>query len=117
MESFDAMAGLAALAQPTRLDAFRLLVAAEPAGLTGGEVARRLAVPANTISAHLAALAQAGLVTAARSGRSIVYRASVARVRALVLFLLADCCGGDPDACAPALAALAPGRPGAPAAP
>ncbi len=108
MENDRAIPALAALAQPTRLDVFRLLVRHEPGGLPAGEVARQLGIPHNTLSSHLGILARAGLVRSARNGRSIVYRADVAQVSALAAFLLEDCCRGRPDACAPALAALTP---------
>ena len=108
MESSSAIATLAALAQPTRLDAFRLLVAAEPLGLPAGELARRLDVPPNTLSAHLAILSHAGLVAGTRASRSIIYRANLGQVQAVTLFLLRDCCGGEPSLCAPVVAALAP---------
>ncbi|KAA5597175.1 metalloregulator ArsR/SmtB family transcription factor [Blastochloris sulfoviridis] len=101
MESEDALLALSALAQATRLDVFRLLVAHEPEGLAAGEVARRLAVPANTLSAHLAILARAGLINAARHSRSIVYRARPERLHALVGFLVEDCCGGHAELCPP----------------
>ncbi len=108
MDENEAIAALAALAQSTRLDAFRLLVAREPQGVAAGELARLMAVPQNTMSAHLAILARAGLVSGARHGRSIVYRANLARPREIALFLLKDCCGGRPDVCAPLVADLAP---------
>ena len=108
MESSDAIAAFSALAQPTRLAAFRLLVASEPRGLAAGVLADELGVPDNTLSTHLGLLARAGLVTSQRQGRSIVYRADVGRIRALVLFLLADCCGGRADRCEPLLAELLP---------
>jgi arsenate reductase len=101
MESEDALLVLSALAQTTRLDVFRLLVAHEPGGLAAGEVARRLAVPANTLSAHLAILARAKLIVAARHSRSIVYRARPERLHALIGFLVEDCCGGHADLCSP----------------
>lgn len=104
MESEDALLALSALAQTTRLDVFRLLVAHEPEGLPAGEVARHLAVPANTLSAHLAILARAGLIVAARRSRSIVYRARPERLHALVGFLVEDCCGGRADLCPPSAA-------------
>lgn len=90
------------------LDVFRLLVRHEPTGLAAGEIARQLDVPQNTMSAHLATLAQAGLVVGARHSRSIIYRADLARFRETILFLLNDCCGGRPDVCAPLIADLAP---------
>ncbi|MCA3573312.1 MAG: helix-turn-helix transcriptional regulator [Aestuariivirga sp.] len=101
MEKKDAIDALAALAQPTRLEAFRLLVKQEPDGLPAGEIARRLDVPHNTMSTHLAILTRAGLVSAQRHSRSMIYRAELGLVRQLVLFMLKDCCNGQPDLCAP----------------
>ena len=108
MDAVEAIAALAALAQPTRLDTFRLLVEREPEGVPAGELARLLAVPQNTMSAHLSILARSGLVAGERQSRSIIYRASLARLRELTLFLLKDCCGGRPEVCAPLVADLAP---------
>ena len=102
MDSTLAIAALAALAQPTRLDVFRLLVRHEPEGLPAGELARRLAVPPNTLSAHLGVLSRAGIVTGERRSRSIIYRADIAALRTLTTCLADECCGGRPDLCAPA---------------
>ena len=101
MESETAMEILAALAQSTRLDAFRLLVKHAPDGLPAGDVARLLGVPHNTLSAHFSVLARAGLVEAERRSRSIIYRADVGAIGRLAAFLIEDCCGGRLG-CAPA---------------
>ena len=77
---------LAALAQGTRLDAFRLLVRHEPEGLPAGDVARALDVPANTMSVHLATLARAGLVRSERRSRVINYRADLDQLKACLLY-------------------------------
>jgi ArsR family transcriptional regulator len=106
MDDIDAVLVLAALAQPTRIEAFRKLVAREPDGVPAGELARLLAVPQNTLSAHLAVLTRAGLVTSERHSRSIVYRPDLDRLRTLVLHLLQDCCGGRPDICTPVIDTL-----------
>lgn len=106
MENESAITALAALAQGTRLDVFRLLVRHEPDGLPAGEVARQLGIPQNTMSAHLAVLTRAGLASSERHSRSIVYRADLARLRDLMLFLVNDCCGGRPELCAPLIAGL-----------
>ena len=110
MDEIETIAALAALAQTTRLDTFRLLVAREPDGVPAGELARLMAVPQNTMSAHLSILARAGLASGERHSRSIIYRANLARLRELVSFLLKDCCGGRPDVCAPSIAEIAPCR-------
>ena len=103
----DPVTALSALAQTTRLETFRLLVRHAPHGLAAGEVARRLDVPQNTMSAHLATLARAGLVAPERHSRSIVYRADPDALRGLMLFLAKDCCGGRAELCAPLVADLA----------
>ena len=108
METEAAILALAALAQSTRLDVFRLLVKREPEGLAAGDIARALAVPQNTMSSHLAVLSRAGLVSAQRFGRSIVYRADLARLQDVMLFMLRDCCDGRPEICAPLIANLTP---------
>jgi ArsR family transcriptional regulator, arsenate/arsenite/antimonite-responsive transcriptional repressor len=108
MESEQAILALAALAQSTRLDVFRLLVKHEPEGLAAGDIAKALAVPQNTMSSHLAILSRAGLVTAQRFSRSIVYRADLKAFESVVLFMLRDCCDGRPEICAPVVESLRP---------
>ena len=108
MESQVAIDIFAALSQSTRLDTFRLLMEYEPEGLPAGEIARRLDVPQNTMSTHLAILSRAGLIEAARHSRSIIYRAVVGRVREIASFLVQDCCGGRPDLCEPLIAEFTP---------
>jgi ArsR family transcriptional regulator, arsenate/arsenite/antimonite-responsive transcriptional repressor len=108
MENEKAVMALAALSQSTRLEAFRTLVRHEPNGLAAGDLARALEVPQNTLSAHLAVLSRAGLVTSERHSRSIIYRASLADFQQVALFLLQDCCGGRPEICAPVIESLQP---------
>lgn len=101
MESKQAILALAALAQSTRLSVFRLLVKHEPEGLAAGDIARAIAVPQNTMSAHLAILARAGLVMGERKSRSIIYRANLPIFQDLTSFMVEDCCGGRAELCAP----------------
>ena len=108
METEETILALAALAQPTRLEVFRLLVRNEPKGLSAGDIARTLAVPQNTMSSHLSVLSRAGLISAQRFGRSIVYRAELPHLRAVMLFMLRDCCEGRPEICAPLIEELTP---------
>ncbi len=107
MELKPASEALGALSQVTRLEVFRLLVACEPQGMAAGDIARQLSVPANTMSAHLAVLSRAGLVTSERHSRSIIYRAHVSALRDLILFLAKDCCGGNAELCVPLVEQLA----------
>ena len=108
MESEHAILALAALAQPTRLDVFRLLTKHEPEGLAAGDIAKAMAVPQNTMASHLAILSRTGLVTAQRFSRSIVYRADLSAFQSVVLFMLRDCCDGRPEICAPVIESLKP---------
>lgn len=101
MESDVAIRRLSALAQESRLAVFRLLVKAGRAGVAAGEIARALDVPANTLSAQLAILSAAGLVTSRREGRSIIYAADYDGMGDLLVYLMEDCCQGRPEVCAP----------------
>ena len=108
MDENQIIAALAALAQSTRLQTFRLLVEREPDGVAATELARIIGVPQNTMSAHLATLSQAGLIRGNRQSRSIIYRADLDRFREVTLYLIKGCCGGNPALCAPLIADLTP---------
>ncbi|WP_366141851.1 metalloregulator ArsR/SmtB family transcription factor [Propionivibrio sp.] len=99
MEIANALSALAALAQESRLAVFRLLVRNAPEGMTPGVISEQLELPAPTLSFHLKALAQAGLVTTVQEGRFVRYRAEIASINALISFLTEDCCGGDSQRC------------------
>jgi DNA-binding transcriptional ArsR family regulator len=101
MEKTDAVAALAALAQDSRLDVFRLLVEAGPEGLPAGRIADALALAPNTLTFHFDRLRAAGLVTARKDGRSVIYAARFETMNALIGYLTENCCRGTPDTCAP----------------
>ena len=101
METSDAVAALAALAQDNRLDIFRLLVQAGPDGLAAGRVAEALELAPNTLTFHFDRLRVAGLVTVRRDGRSMIYAARYETMNGLLAFLTANCCQGVAAACAP----------------
>ena len=94
METSDAVAALAALAQDNRLDIFRLLVQAGPAGLAAGRVAEALELAPNTLTFHFDRLRVAGLVTVRRDGRAMIYAARYETMNGLLAFLTANCCQG-----------------------
>ena len=96
MEESQVIRALLALAQASRLQVFRLLVVAGPAGLTPGDVAQQLGLPGATLSFHLKELAHAGLVSQERAGRNLIYRASFEQMNSLLAFLTANCCQGAP---------------------
>lgn len=101
MQAKNAVTMLSALAHAGRLAVYRMLVQAGPQGIAAGEIARRLDVPANTLSANLSILSNASLVDSRREGRSIIYVARYPEMTALLGFLMEDCCGGVPEICAP----------------
>lgn len=107
METRLAVSALSALAHEGRLGAFRMLVQAGGAGLPAGEIARRLGIPANTLSSSLNILSHAGLIEHRREGRSLIYTARYEHMTELLEFLMQDCCAGSPEICAP-LAGLTP---------
>jgi DNA-binding transcriptional ArsR family regulator len=106
METQPAVRALSALAHEGRLETFRLLVQAGADGLAAGEIARRVGIAPNTLSASLTVLFNAGLVVSRRDGRSIIYAAAYEQMADLLGFLLEDCCNGRPEICVP-LAAIA----------
>jgi ArsR family transcriptional regulator, arsenate/arsenite/antimonite-responsive transcriptional repressor len=105
METMQAVSALSALAQPSRLAAFRLLVAAGPEGMAAGAIGEKLDLPPATLSFHLAGLTRAGLAQSRQEGRFVIYTANFENMNSLVAFLTENCCGGAscaPAACQPA---------------
>ena len=99
MEKSTAITALAALAQGSRLDIFRLLVQAGREGLAAGQIGERLGLPSATLSFHLSQLRQAGLVSFRREGRSLIYTVEFEAMNGLLGFLTESCCGGNPADC------------------
>ena len=99
METEDAAFAFAALGQPSRLELLRCLLEAGPNGLAAGEAAQRLGLPPSTLSFHLRALQDSGLIAPTRQGRHLIYAPQLARLRALLAFLAEACCGGVPERC------------------
>jgi ArsR family transcriptional regulator, arsenate/arsenite/antimonite-responsive transcriptional repressor len=107
MKSDMAVDTLSALAHESRLSVFRLLVKAGPDGIAAGDIARKLAIQPNTMSAQLLVLSNAGLIHAKRDGRSMIYTADFAHMTSLLRFLTEDCCSGHPEICQPLSTAVA----------
>jgi len=83
----------AALGSEQRLGVLRTLVRAGPEGLSIGELGKRSGVTGSTLTHHMKILAQAGLVTQQKQGRSIIcVGAAYADLEALLAFILSDCC-------------------------
>ncbi len=94
MEIYEATEALAALSQASRLEIFRYLVRRGPEGAAVGAIGEAFGLPGATLSFHLSALKNAGLVNVERHGRSLIYSPNFAHMSALMGFLLEDCCGG-----------------------
>ena len=109
METSTVLQSLAALAQPSRLAIFRLLIQLGPDGLAASRIAERLEIAPSALSFHMKELVHSGLVNGRQEGRYVIYSANVDAINALVLFLTENCCGGQScgvvQACCPADAA------------
>lgn len=79
---------MSALAQPTRLRTFRLLVEHGDVGIASGVIAAAVGAPQNTMSSHLTILTHAGLVKREQQGRVVRYTAVLEEVASLGTFLL-----------------------------
>ena len=99
MKTTSAVAALAALAQETRLEIFRLLVQTGSDGLPAGHIGERLGLPSATLAFHLKELKNAGLATCTRNGRSLIYAAAYPAMNALLAYLTENCCQGESVAC------------------
>lgn len=102
MKSDQVIKALAALAQPTRLAIYRVLVACGPAGMAAGQVAEKLKVAPATMSFHFKTLSHAGLIESRQDGRFIYYAANFTVMNGMVAYLTENCCGGNPEVCNPA---------------
>lgn len=84
-----AMHMMSALSQTTRFDVFSRLVEALPGGVASGDLAAATNTAPSAMSAHLAILARAGLVTSDRVGKTVIYQAvtsSIAELAELLAF-------------------------------
>jgi DNA-binding transcriptional ArsR family regulator len=99
MESFQVVKALSALAQPTRLAIFRLLVVCGPDGMSAGLVAEKLQVSPANLSFHFKTLSHAGLIIARQEGRFVYYTANFATMNGMLTYLTENCCAGNPGAC------------------
>jgi DNA-binding transcriptional ArsR family regulator len=108
MNESQAVAALAALAHPVRLQVFRALVVAGQEGLTPGVLQQQLGIPATTLSFHLKELVNAGLTASERASRNLVYRAEYGHMNSLLGYLTENCCQGA--ACAAVETAAGCGR-------
>lgn len=109
MDTNQAIDAFAALSQPTRIEALRILIKTGADGMLAGDLGDLMEVRQNTMSANLSVLLNAGLVRNEREGRSIRYFADFEGLRGVLAFLMEDCCGGKPELCQPILNEIACG--------
>jgi ArsR family transcriptional regulator len=95
MDTINAVTMFDALSQETRLGAFRLLVKAGPKGLAAGALSDEMGTPHNTMSFHLSHLANAGIISARREGRFVIYAANFEKIQNLIGFMVKDCCADE----------------------
>src|SRR5215469_1288977 len=112
MKKSEALAALAALAQETRLDIYRLLVQAGQEGMAAGRIGEELGLPSATLAFHLKELKHAGLVTFTREGRSLIYAAIYPTMNNLLAFLTENCCGRPASVSLPLCVSREAGKPG-----
>ncbi|MCC2595716.1 helix-turn-helix domain-containing protein [Pusillimonas sp. MFBS29] len=106
MNTKDAVRALAAIAHESRLEAYRLLVQAGPAGLHAGRLAELLEVPPSSLTFHLKELVHSGLLTSRQEGRFVFYSAEFGTMSSLLAYLTDNCCGGNP--CLPVRSDITP---------
>jgi len=92
MELYSAVDAFSSLAQETRLKVFKVLIEYGEDGVSPKQIAKRLEVPDNTLSFHLANLQKAGLVSSQKDGRSLIYSANCGAIEALIDYLKENCC-------------------------
>lgn len=90
----DIARALSALGHEARLRIFRVLVKAGHNGLTVGEIAAHLGLPASTQAHHLKMLVDANLVAQTRQGRAIINTVDFDKMNGVLAFLSEECCQG-----------------------
>ena len=99
MDFEQALNAFASLSQETRLRVFKILIEYGRKGAAAGVIGDRLGIQHNTLSFHLSHLTQAGLVSARKEGRLMIYAAKVASIEALIGYLRENCCIHDEHGC------------------
>ncbi len=99
MTETEAIEAFSALAHPSRIAIFRMLVRTQPSGIPVMEISRALGIVPSTLSGHLAILKRAGWLSSSRHKREIHYAACIGRVNDLIGFMLEDCCYGKIQNC------------------
>lgn len=83
-----AIVALKALAQPSRMEIFRMVHAASPQGLAARVIAARVGGPHSVVSMHLAVLSRARLLVGQRRDDSVIYRTNAGAMKGLLRYML-----------------------------
>lgn len=97
MDEKSASKILGALGHEARLNVFRLLVQAGEGGLNVGQIGDHVGMAASTLSHHLKALCDAGLIIQEKRSREVVSRVDYSRMNRLLAYLTEACCLGVPE--------------------
>jgi len=100
MKTNEAIGALAALAHEHRLAIYRLLVEQGPGGLPAGVIGERVGLVPSSLTFHLQALRNAGLITQVRASRQIICSADYSVMNGLVGYLTDKCCSASGESCA-----------------
>lgn len=95
MDSAQVVTALAALAQPTRLAIYRLLVVCGKDGMAAGQIAEKLVVSPATLSFHFRNLSHAGLIASRQESRFVYYTANFTAMNEMLAYLTENCCTGE----------------------
>src|SRR5690606_3159614 len=83
-----AIVALKALAQPSRMEIFRMVHAASPKGLGARVIAARVGGPHSVVSMHLAVLSRARLLVGQRQDDLVIYRTNPHAMKALLRYMV-----------------------------
>ena len=80
------------LGHATRLLIFRRVVKAGFSGIAVGKLQEELDIPGSTLSHHISALLNAGLISQRREGRTLFCVAEFTQLESVISFLQDECC-------------------------
>ena len=97
MDEKSASKALRALGHEARLHVFRLLVQAGKEGLNVGQIGDHVGIAPSTLSHHLKALCDAGLVIQEKRSREVVSYVDFPLMDGLLAYMTEACCLGVPE--------------------
>lgn len=92
MDESQALLACQAMSDATRLRILRFLASCGSDGATAGRIGEAVDASSSRASFHLSTLSQAGLVSAKKRSRSVIYRLNFGQIGGLLDFIVEDCC-------------------------